>query len=62
ELFHLFHARDLVREHAGGGLAGEDIVVHQVPLTKLREWLGAQQAAGKAIDFKIHAALWLAGL
>lgn len=62
EFFHLFHARDLVCEHAGGGLAGEDIIVHHVPLTHVREWLGVQQAAGKAIDFKIHAALWLAGL
>ena len=62
EFIHLFLARDLVWEHAGGGVAGEDIVVHRVPLTSLREWLCAQQDAGKAIDFKIHAALWLAGL
>ena len=61
ELSHLFHARDLVREHPGGGLAGEEIIVHHVPLTNLRAWLRDQQAAGKLIDFKIHAALWLAG-
>ena len=62
EFMHLFLAGDLVREHAGGGVSGEDIVVHRVPLTSLRRWLRAQQAAGLAIDFKIHAALWLAGL
>ena len=62
EFIHLFHARDLVREHAGGGVAGEDIVVHHVPLANLREWLRSQEAAGLVIDFKIHAALWLAGL
>jgi ADP-ribose pyrophosphatase len=61
EFIHLFHARDLVREHAGGGVAGEDILVHHVPLSGLRDWLHAQQAAGKVIDFKIHACLWLAG-
>ena len=61
EFIHLFLARDLVRKHAGGGVAGEEIIVHRVPLTSLREWLGARQAAGMAIDFKIHAALWLAG-
>lgn len=62
EFIHLFHARDLVREHPGGGVAGEDILVHHVPLANLREWLHNQEAAGKVIDFKIHACLWLAGM
>ena len=62
EFIHLFYATDLVREHPGGGVAGEDIIVHHVPLKHLRDWLGEQAAAGKIIDFKIHAALWLAGL
>jgi ADP-ribose pyrophosphatase len=62
EFTHLFHATDLVREHQGGGVAGEDIVVHHIPLTQLRQWLAQQEAAGKLIDFKIHAALWLAGI
>lgn len=62
EYVHLFHAKDLVREHAGGGVAGEDILVHHVPLSGLRSWFAEQEAAGKAIDFKIHAALWLAGI
>lgn len=62
EFIHLFQAKDLTREHQGGGTEGEDIVVHHIPLTKLRDWLREQQAAGKVIDFKIHACLWLAGL
>ncbi|MDH4443562.1 MAG: NUDIX hydrolase [Akkermansiaceae bacterium] len=62
EFSHLFHATDLVRETAGGGVAGEEIIVHHVPLAGLRPWLAAQEAAGKAIDFKIHSALWLAGI
>jgi ADP-ribose pyrophosphatase len=62
EMTHLFHAVDLVRENAGGGIGGENITVHHVPLTKLRHWLSQQEAAGKLIDFKIHAALWLAGI
>ncbi len=61
EFIHLFHATELVREHAGGGTEVEDITVHLIPLTKLRGWLRDQEAAGKVIDFKIHAALWLAG-
>jgi ADP-ribose pyrophosphatase len=62
EIIHLFHATGLVREHAGGGVAGENIVVHHVPLAKLREWLREQEGEGKIIDFKIHACLWMAGL
>jgi ADP-ribose pyrophosphatase len=61
EFVHLFHATGLVRESEGGGTAGENIIVHHVPLTQLRDWLRDQEAAGKIIDFKIHAALWLAG-
>lgn len=62
EMVHLFHARELVREHDGGGLAGEDIVVHHVPLAGLDAWLRDKQQAGWVVDFKIHAALWLAGI
>ncbi|RYD39255.1 MAG: NUDIX hydrolase, partial [Verrucomicrobiaceae bacterium] len=62
EYVHLFHAKDLVREAEGGGVAGENITVHHVPLSGLRQWLAEQEAAGKLIDFKIHAALWLAGI
>lgn len=62
EFIHLFHASDLVREHAGGGVAGEDIRVHHVPLAGLRNWLRAREASGLVIDFKIHACLWLAGM
>jgi ADP-ribose pyrophosphatase len=60
EFTHLFLATGLTREHQGGGIGGENITVHHVPLADLRPWLAARQAAGCAIDFKIHAALWLA--
>lgn len=59
---HLFHAKDLVKEHDGGGVAGEDILVHLIPLSGLREWFAIQETEGKLIDFKIHAALCLAGI
>jgi ADP-ribose pyrophosphatase len=61
EIIHLFHASGLTREHQGGGTGGEDITVHHVPMAKLDVWLRDQQAAGKLVDFKIHAALRLAG-
>ena len=62
EIIHLFQATDLTREHSGGGVGAEEILVHHVPMAELGAWLGRQQAAGALIDFKIHAALWLAGI
>ena len=62
EFTHFFLATELTREHVGGGVGSEDIVVHHVPVAGLREWLAAKEAAGIAIDFKIHACLWLAGV
>ena len=61
EIIHLFQASELTRETQGGGTGAENITVHHIPLTHLRQWLLDQENAGKAIDFKIHAALWLAG-
>jgi ADP-ribose pyrophosphatase len=62
ETTHFFHAKDIVRTKQGGGVGGEDITVHHVPIAELRTWLATQESAGKAVDFKIHAALWLAGI
>lgn len=61
EFIHLFFAKNLVREHDGGGVSGEDIIVHHVPLAEVRGWLRDQEVLGKAIDCKIQAALWQAG-
>jgi ADP-ribose pyrophosphatase len=62
EITHLFHATALVKEHAGGGTEHEEIHVHLVPRHDLRAWLKAKEADGYLIDFKIHAALWAAGI
>ena len=60
EFIHLFLATDLTRVHPGGGIDGENIVVHHVPRRDIRTWLANREADGLAIDHKIHAALWLA--
>ena len=62
EYIHLFHAKNLTRESQGGGTHAEDIEVHHVALTELRTWLSQREAAGVAVDFRIHAALWTAGI
>jgi ADP-ribose pyrophosphatase len=61
ELTHLFQAKGLVKRHEGGGVAGESITVHRVPKAELRDWLRQKEAEGCLIDFKIYAAVWLAG-
>lgn len=62
EFMNIFLATDLVRETEGGGIEGEDIIVHHVPIRGLRAWLSAKQEKGIHIDARIHAALWLAGI
>lgn len=62
EWTHLFHATNLTRIHQGGGVGGEDIRTHLVPIREIRSWLAARNVEGLGVDFKIHAALWLAGI
>lgn len=59
EMFTLFRARGLTRPAAGGGIDGEDIAVHVVPLGELAAWLDAARARGCAIDCRLIAALGL---
>jgi ADP-ribose pyrophosphatase len=59
ETVSFFRARGLTRVGPGGGDEHEDITVHQVPLSRLRGFLGNSAAAGLAIDPKIYAGLYL---
>ncbi|MGY0505997.1 NUDIX hydrolase [Luteimonas sp. e5] len=43
----------------GGGVDGEDIQLHRVPRRDVHAWLLRQRAAGKVLDLKIWAGLWL---
>lgn len=62
EITHLFLATGLSRETEGGGIAGEDITVHHVPLVEIRKFLDVKISEGLAVDFKIHAALAAVGI
>ena len=61
ELTHFFYATELEQINEGSGVEGENITVHRVPRTDLRDWFATREEQGILIDFKIHAALWLAG-
>jgi len=58
EIIAFVRARDLVREHAGGGDATEDIRVHEIPRTEAAVWLLEKSRAGYAIDPKLFAGLY----
>jgi ADP-ribose pyrophosphatase len=62
EVVSFFHARGLTRVGAGGGDDTEDITVHEVPLAELPAFFAAQQQAGRGVDPKIYAGLFLAGV
>ena len=59
EMFTLFRATGLTRTGPGGGVPGEDITVHVVPLVALNGFIAAQRARGAAIDCRIAVALGL---
>jgi len=58
EVSTLVRATGLRQIGAGGGVAGEAITVHAVPLATVPAWLTQRAAAGALIDHKIYAALW----
>ena len=54
----LFHATGLRRVGKGGGVAHEDITVHEVPLAGITAWLEAKAKTGALIDPKVYAGLF----
>jgi ADP-ribose pyrophosphatase len=58
ELVTLFHASGLRRAGKGGGVAHEDIILHEVPLTEVVAWLEVKARTGVLIDPKIYAGLF----
>jgi ADP-ribose pyrophosphatase len=53
-----FRASGLRRTGKGGGVAHEDIVVHEVPLSEVTVWLESMARTGVLIDPKIYAGLF----
>ncbi len=61
EIVTLVRATGLHRINDGGGVAGEAITVHAIPLHGIAAWLVEQAGRGVLIDHKIYAALWWIG-
>ena len=53
ESFNLVRARGLTHVSEGGGVDGEDIIVHRVKLTGLAAFIVAKREEGCAIDAKL---------
>ncbi|BBD98747.1 NUDIX hydrolase [Sphingobium amiense] len=53
ESFTLFRAHGLEKTGDGGGVAGEDIRVHRIPLAALADRIAAWRAEGYAMDVKL---------
>lgn len=58
EVVHIFQATSLTRTGDGGGVEGEDITVHDVPLAQLDAFLAARNQEGMLIDPKVYAGLY----
>jgi ADP-ribose diphosphatase len=57
----LFMATGLRRVGAGGGVAHEEITVHEVPLNEVEDWLCSKARDRFLIDPKIYAGLYCIG-
>ncbi|MEO8034209.1 MAG: NUDIX hydrolase [Acidobacteriota bacterium] len=58
EIVELYRATGLTRRGHGGGVDGEDITVHEVPLNGIEQWLRRKQEDGVLIDLKVWSGLY----
>jgi ADP-ribose pyrophosphatase len=58
ELVTLFRALGLRRAGKGGGVANENIEVHEIPRTEIVNWLAMKAKTGVLIDPKVYAGLF----
>lgn len=58
EIIHFFLASGLKKVSLGGGVDGEEIIVHEVPLSEVEGFLAQKQAEGCLIDYKVFVGLY----
>lgn len=61
EMMYLVRVAGLAKVHAGGGVAGERITVHAVPLKGVAAWLERKRAEGFQVEPRIYAGLHFLG-
>lgn len=59
ETFHLMRATGLEKVHDGGGVDGENIIVHRVALADIARFLATKRQQGCAMDMKLLPLLGL---
>ena len=62
EVLAFFLATDLEHVSAGGGIPGEQIQVHEVPLDEIAVWLRQREHEGRLLSATLFAGLALAGI
>lgn len=60
EVASFFLATDLVKVGDGGGVPGENIRVHEIPLAEVGDWLAQRAVTGVLISAKVYAGLYFA--
>lgn len=58
EILYLVQVEGLRQVSAGGGVGGEDITVHRVPLDRVHGWLDEKRQAGLLIEPRIYTGLY----
>lgn len=58
EIVSFYRARGTRPVGAGGGIGGEDIDVHVITRTSLRDWLHRRELEGLLVDVKVWAGLY----
>jgi ADP-ribose pyrophosphatase len=61
EVVTMLLATGLKRVGAGGGVANENIKVHEIALTDVHRWLAEKASEGLLIDPKVYAGLYFIG-
>ena len=59
EVVTFFRAVRLSKAGPGGGVGGEEIADHEVPLDEVEVFLRAREEAGALVDPKVWAGLWV---
>lgn len=60
EIGYFTRVTGLQRVSSGGGVEGEDITVHLVPIEGIERWIAEQEARGILVDSRIFVALYFA--